>query len=169
MQINSFIDIADHITSATALILPVKKMIAECRKRGVLVLVDAAHAPGQIKVNVEDLNPDFYTGNFHKWVYTPRGCAILWIAKEHHNWCTPLVTSHMYKKGVQLEYFMQGTRDNIPFFLVPDALKFYNEIGGMVKMYFQKIQYIVIIIDIYKLPKATKTTKNSSLKLFSYN
>lgn len=114
-------------------------MITECRKRGVMVLVDAAHAPGQIKVNVEDLNPDFYTGNFHKWVYTPRGCAILWIAKEHHDWCTPLVTSHMYKKGVQLEYFMQGTRDNIPYFLVPDALEFYNEIGGMVKMYFLKI------------------------------
>lgn len=143
-------------------------MIAECRKRGVLVLVDAAHAPGQIKVNVEDLNPDFYTGTFHKWVYTPRGCAILWIAKEHHNWCTPLVTSHMYKKGVQLEYFMQGTRDNIPYFLVPDALEFYNEIGGMVKMNFLKYPIHFIIIDIYKLPKATKTTKNSSLKLFSY-
>nr|XP_022320532.1 hercynylcysteine sulfoxide lyase-like isoform X3 [Crassostrea virginica] len=135
--------VLDHITSATALILPVKKMIAECRKRGVLVLVDAAHAPGQIKVNVENLNPDFYTGNFHKWVYTPRGCAILWIAKEHHNWCTPLVTSHMYKKGVQLEYFMQGTRDNIPYFLVPDALEFYNEIGGMDRIH----QYTTDLLD----------------------
>lgn len=84
-----------------------------------------------------------YTGNFHKWVFTPRGCAILWIAKQHHDWCTPLVTSHMYKKGVQLEYFMQGTRDNIPYFLVPEALKFFSEIGGMVNNYVLVLWYAV--------------------------
>jgi selenocysteine lyase/cysteine desulfurase len=124
---------SDHITSPTALVFPLKKMIAECRKRGVMVLVDAAHAPGQLEINLEDLDPDFYTGNFHKWVYTPRGCAILWIRKDHHNWCTPLVTSHMYNKGVQLEYRVQGTRDDIPYFLVPDAIEFYQEIGGWVR------------------------------------
>lgn len=133
--INFGILIADHITSPTALVFPLKEMIAECRKRGVLVFIDGAHAPGQVEINLEELCPDFYTGNFHKWVFTPRGCAILWIAKKHHNWCTPLVTSHMYKKGVQLEYFMQGTRDNIPYFLVPEALKFFSEIGGMVNNY----------------------------------
>lgn len=99
------------------------------------MFIDGAHAPGQVENNLEELQPDFYTGNFHKWVFTPRGCAILWIAKQHHDWCTPLVTSHMYKKGVQLEYFMQGTRDNIPYFLVPEALKFFSEIGGMVNNY----------------------------------
>lgn len=127
--------LADHITSPTALVFPLREMIAECRKRRVLVFIDGAHAPGQVEINLEELRPDFYTGNFHKWVFTPRGCAILWIAKQHHDWCTPLVTSHMYKKGVQLEYFMQGTRDNIPYFLVPEALKFFSEIGGMVNNY----------------------------------
>lgn len=135
--------VLDHITSPTALVFPLREMIAECRKRGVLVFIDGAHAPGQVEINLEELQPDFYTGNFHKWVFTPRGCAILWIAKQHHDWCTPLVTSHMYKKGVQLEYFMQGTRDNIPYFLVPEALKFFSEIGGMEKIH----QYTKALLD----------------------
>jgi selenocysteine lyase/cysteine desulfurase len=107
-------------------------MIAECRKRGVLVLIDAAHAPGQLEINLEELDPDFYTGNFHKWMYSPRGCAILWIRKDHQSWCTPLVTSHMYNKGIHLEYCYQGTRDDIPYFLIPDCIQFYQEVGGWV-------------------------------------
>ncbi|XP_061184563.1 uncharacterized protein LOC133192588 [Saccostrea echinata] len=125
----------DHITSHTALVFPLKKMIEECRKRDVLVLIDGAHAPGQVELNLEDLHPDFYTGNFHKWLYAPRGCAVLWISKDHHDWCTPLVTSLMYRKNIQLEYFDQGTRDNIPYFLVPDVLDFYKQIGGMEKIH----------------------------------
>nr|XP_022334095.1 probable L-cysteine desulfhydrase, chloroplastic [Crassostrea virginica] len=123
--------VLDHITSPSALVLPLKKMIEECRKRGVLVLVDGAHAPGQVEINLEELRPDFYTGNFHKWVFTPRGCAILWVHKDHHDWCTPLVTSHMYNKGFQLEYGVQGTRDDTPYFLVPDSIQFYKDVGGM--------------------------------------
>ncbi|XP_061177974.1 uncharacterized protein LOC133186718 [Saccostrea echinata] len=126
--------VLDHIASPTALAFPVKKMIAECRKRGVMVLIDGAHAPGQMEINLEDLDPDFYTGNFHKWVFTPRGCAILWVRKDHQDWCTPLVTSHMYKKGIQLEYCVQGTRDDIPYFCVPEAIQFYKDIGGMDKI-----------------------------------
>ncbi|XP_048730048.1 uncharacterized protein LOC125647413 [Ostrea edulis] len=135
--------VLDHITSPTALVFPVKKMIAECRKRGVLVLIDAAHAPGQLEINLEQLDPDFYTGNFHKWVFTPRGCAILWIRKDHQNWCTPLVTSHMYKKGIQLEYRVQGTRDDIPYFLVPDSIQFYQDVGGRDKI----VQYTNALLD----------------------
>ncbi|XP_061177973.1 uncharacterized protein LOC133186717 [Saccostrea echinata] len=126
--------VLDHITSPTALVFPIKKMIAESRKRGVMVLIDGAHAPGQLEINLEELDPDFYTGNFHKWVFTPRGCAILWIRKEHQDWCTPLVTSHMYKKGIQLEYCIQGTRDDIPYFCVPEAIQFYKDVGGMEKI-----------------------------------
>lgn len=112
--------------------MPLKRMIEECRKRGVLVLIDGAHAPGQIEINLEELCPDFYVGNFHKWVYTPRGCAFLWVHKDHQNWCTPLVTSYMYDKGFQLEYGQQGTRDDTPYFLIPDAIQFYKDMGGRV-------------------------------------
>ncbi|XP_061177097.1 uncharacterized protein LOC133185821 [Saccostrea echinata] len=130
----SNIRLIDHISSPTALVFPLKEMIAECRKRNVLILVDGAHALGQIAVNLEDLRPDFYIGNFYKWLYSPRGCAVLWVAGEHQTWCTPLATSVMYREGFQLEFMMQGTRDNIPYYLVPAALKFYKDIGGMEKI-----------------------------------
>nr|XP_022334107.1 hercynylcysteine sulfoxide lyase-like isoform X1 [Crassostrea virginica] len=126
--------ILDHITSPTALVFPLKKMIEECRKRGVLVLVDGAHAPGQMEINLEELRPDFYTGNFHKWMYTPRGCAFLWVHKDHQGWCTPLVTSNKYKEGFQMEFCVQGTRDDIPYFLIPEAIQFYKDVGGMDKI-----------------------------------
>ncbi|XP_062566739.1 uncharacterized protein LOC134229054 [Saccostrea cucullata] len=125
----------DHISSPTALVFPLKDMIAECRKRKVLVLIDGAHALGQVAVNLDDLKPDFYIGNFYKWLYTPRGCAVLWVAEEHQTWCTPLVTSVTYRQGFQSEFMMQGTRDNIPYYLVPEALKFFKDIGGMVSIY----------------------------------
>lgn len=127
----------DHITSSTALLFPIKKMIEECRKRGVLVLIDGAHAPGQVEINLEDLCPDFYVGNFHKWLYTPRGCAFLWVHSDHQSWCTPLVTSRQYNNGFQIEFCVQGTRDDIPYFLVPDAILFLKELGGMVSNYFK--------------------------------
>lgn len=126
--------ILDHITSSTALLFPIKKMIEECRKRGVLVLIDGAHAPGQVEINLEDLCPDFYVGNFHKWLYTPRGCAFLWVHRDHQGWCTPLVTSRQYNNGFQIEFCVQGTRDDIPYFLVPDAILFLKELGGMEKV-----------------------------------
>ena len=124
----------DHITSPTALVFPLKKMIEECRKRGVLVLVDGAHAPGQMEINLEELRPDFYTGDFHKWMYTPRGCAFLWVHKDHQGWCTPLVTSNKYKEGFQMEFCVQGTRDDNPYFLIPEAIQFYKDVGGMVSL-----------------------------------
>ncbi|XP_061177980.1 uncharacterized protein LOC133186720 [Saccostrea echinata] len=126
--------VLDNITSPTALKLPLKEMISECRKRSVMVLIDGAHAPGQVEINLEELSPDFYVGNFHKWVYTPRGCAFLWIHKDHQDWCTPLVTSHMYKKGFQKEFCTQGTRDDIPYFLLPESIKFYHDVGGREKI-----------------------------------
>lgn len=97
-------------------------------------MIDGAHAPGQVDIKLEELSPDFYVGNFHKWMYTPRGCGVLWVRKEHHDWCTPLVTSHMYKKGFQMEFFVQGTRDDIPYFLIPDSIQFHQDVGGRVSV-----------------------------------
>ncbi|XP_021365491.1 probable L-cysteine desulfhydrase, chloroplastic [Mizuhopecten yessoensis] len=123
--------VIDHITSSTAVVMPIKKIIQVCREHNVMSMIDGAHAPGQVPIDMKDLDPDFYTGNLHKWAYTPRGCALLYVRKEHHAWVRPLVTSWYYLKEFTMEFFMQGTRDDCAYVTVPDALQFYDDLGGM--------------------------------------
>ncbi|XP_070532415.1 uncharacterized protein [Ptychodera flava] len=130
---NSSIKIAiiDHITSSTALVIPIKELIKLCREIGVQTFIDGAHAPGQIALNIEELQPDYYTGDLHKWLYTPRGAAFLWINPKHHNIIKPLVTSHNCKQSMQKQFFQRGTQDNSTYLSAPAAIKFYTDIGGM--------------------------------------
>ncbi|XP_052092722.1 uncharacterized protein LOC127729107 isoform X2 [Mytilus californianus] len=127
--------VIDHITSPSAIRMPIEKLIPLCKEFGVLSLIDGAHAPGQIPLNLKELDADFYTGNFHKWLYTPRGCAILYVKRTHQDWVRPLVTSHGHKTTFQNDFFEQGTRDDSPYCVVPDALTFYKDIGGYDKIY----------------------------------
>lgn len=72
----------DHITSPTNLVLPVRELAAVCRRRGVLVMIDGAHAPGQLPLTLSELGVDWYAGNLHKWCYCPKGVAVLYTAAE---------------------------------------------------------------------------------------
>lgn len=124
------IAVMDHITSPSAIRMPIEKLIPLCREFGVLSMIDGAHAPGHIPLNIRELDADFYAGNLHKWLYAPRGCALLYVKKEHQGWVKPVVTSHGHKTSFQHDFFCQGTRDETPFCVAPEAIKFYNAIGG---------------------------------------
>jgi len=91
--------IVDHIGSPTGLVFPVRELIPELQNKGILVLVDAAHAPGMVDVEIEDLKPDFWTGNFHKWCCAPRGSAGLWVREDHRKDVKPIVTSWYLSDG----------------------------------------------------------------------
>lgn len=114
--------IVDHITSATALILPVAELVALARARGVAVLVDGAHAPGLLPLSIGALSPDFYTGNLHKWVCAPKGSAILWVHPDWRARTHPSVTSHGYGLGLAPEFEWTGTFDPTAWLAVPAAL-----------------------------------------------
>jgi selenocysteine lyase/cysteine desulfurase len=92
-----------HITSVPALILPIKELTEECHKRGVMVLVDGAHAMGQIPINITDLGADFYLSNGHKWFYTLKGSAFLWVKKELQPLISPTVISFEGEVRLQRE------------------------------------------------------------------
>lgn len=119
-----------HITSATALIFPVKEIVDAFRGKNIYTVIDAAHAPGQIPVNISEIDPDFYTGNCHKWMMAPKGTAFLYARKDMQHLLVPSVISwgmtHKAPTSSRFidEFEYQGTRDISGFLAVPAAIKF---------------------------------------------
>jgi len=122
--------VLDHITSPSALVLPIAGMIALCRARGVPVLVDGAHAPGQVPLDLIALGPDWYAGNCHKWLMAPKGCAFLWAAPQHRATTHAHVLSHGLGAGLAAEFDWTGTRDPSAFLAVTEAIAFHARLGG---------------------------------------
>ena len=122
-----------HISSPTALIFPVQEVCRRAREAGILTVVDGAHAPGQIPLNLEDIGADFYVGNLHKWLCAPKGAGFLYARPEAQRLLKPLVISHgweMLPEGPTrfVDYHQnQGTRDVAAFLAVPDAIRFQAE------------------------------------------
>ncbi len=121
--------IADHITADSALLLPVADIIARCHARGVPVLIDGAHAPGAIALDIPALGADWYTGNLHKWAWAPRSSGILWVAPERQAALRPAVISWGLDQGLAAEFDLPGTRDPSPHLAAPAALDLMREIG----------------------------------------
>jgi isopenicillin-N epimerase len=121
-----------HITSPTALIFPVVEICRRARRAGILCVVDGAHAPGQISLNLYEVGADIYTGACHKWMLSPKGSSFLYARKEIQERLDPLVISWGYDSdpgfgsGNQfIDYHeWQGTRDPAPFLAVPTAIEF---------------------------------------------
>jgi len=122
--------VIDHITSQTALVLPLADIAAACHRHGVVVLADGAHAPGAIPLDVESLGVDFYVANLHKWLWTPRSCGFVWAADEHVAHLHPTVISWGYRNGLAAEFDLVGTRDPSPFLTAPYAISLWKEWGG---------------------------------------
>ena len=112
-----------HITSPTALVLPVEEICAAARRAGVLSIVDGAHAPGQLPLDLEALGADVYAGNCHKWLSAPKGAAFLWARPEHQAWIDPLVVSWGYDGDFAARHGWQGTRDPAAVLAVPAAIE----------------------------------------------
>ena len=128
-----------HITSSTALIFPAAEICAAARERGIATFVDGAHAPGQIPVDLDAINADFYVGNCHKWLCAPKGSAFLHARSEHHAMLEANVFSWGYAEGTDeqtgFDDFLgttlferrmqwQGTQDISAWLAVPAALDF---------------------------------------------
>jgi len=125
--------VLDHVTSATALVFPVAELVALCRSRGVPVLVDGAHAPGMLDLDLPALGADWYTGNCHKWLCAAKGCAFLWANPERPEARAdlhPAVISHHLGQPFPREFDWIGTRDFSAWLSVDEALAFHGDLGG---------------------------------------
>jgi isopenicillin-N epimerase len=128
----------DHVTSDTAMVFPVERLVRELGSRGVDVLVDGAHAPGMLPLNVSRLKPAWYTGNLHKWVCAPKGAAFLWAREDKQADLQPSVISHGNNRPrhghtpFQDRFDWAGTFDPSAWFCVPAAIEWMERLfpGG---------------------------------------
>ena len=127
----------DHVTSPTALVFPVDRLVSGLRERGVETLVDGAHAPGMVPVELDHLGAAFYTGNAHKWLCAPKGAAFLHVRRDLQKAIHPTVISHGYSTDVggasfRAEFDWTGTADPTPFLCLGDAIDYVGSLlpGG---------------------------------------
>lgn len=121
--------IIDHIASRSAIVFPVAEITAALKAKGARVLVDGAHALGQISLDLEAIGADWYTANAHKWLYSPKGSALFYAAQEVAPRTVPLSVSHWHELGFPLAFDYVGTRDISAFLSVPAALSFIDGFG----------------------------------------
>jgi len=127
---NTRLVIMDHVTSPSALLLPVERIAAVCRQANTAFLIDGAHGPGQIDVDLTAIGADWYVGNCHKWLAAPKGCGFLWSRSERQANLHPTTISHGYEAGYLAEFDWTGTQDPSALLSVPTAIDFHHWLGG---------------------------------------
>jgi isopenicillin-N epimerase len=122
--------VIDHVASASAVEHPVAVIAAMCRDRGIKVLVDGAHTPGLLDLNVDSIDADWYVGNFHKWICAPKGAAFLAVSRRPTAPIHPLAISHAYGQPFPTAFDKIGTHDATAILSVPSAITFHERLGG---------------------------------------
>jgi isopenicillin-N epimerase len=118
-----------HITSETALLLPVERIVTDARASGLVTIVDGAHAVAQVDLDLGTLGADFYSGNCHKWLCAPKGAGFLYVAPEWRDRIGGAIVSWGYAEPSSFisRAERQGTRDSAAYLAVPDAIAFVQE------------------------------------------
>jgi isopenicillin-N epimerase len=121
--------VLDHIVSETGVVLPIRELVARCHARGVRVLVDGAHVPGQLPLEIPAIAADWYVANLHKWAFAPRSCGILWATPDARQDLHPPVISWGLDEGFTAEFDWTGTRDPSAWLAAPAGLEFLRRLG----------------------------------------
>ena len=121
--------VLDHITSFSGAVLPAADLVAICHANGTPVLVDGAHAPGMLNLDLESIGADYYVGNCHKWLWAPKGCAFLHASKERQLELKPTVISLRQGEGFPYSFDWTGTKDPSAYLALRAGLEFHTWLG----------------------------------------
>lgn len=126
-----------HISSMPTMIEPVESLTALSRQHGALSLVDGAHAPGVLEIDVQKIDCDFYLGNCHKWLFAPKGSAFMWVRRslQTMTFPEPTVISSSGERDFVGRFAYTGTRDYSALCAIPAGLAFWRFLGGYKKIY----------------------------------
>lgn len=133
---NTRLLLLDHVTSATGCIMPLQKIVPYFESKGIEVLVDGAHGPGMLPLNMNEIGASYYTGNCHKWICSPKGSAILHVREDKRKAIFPLQFSHLNDKYIgsnkewASQFFWPGTDDFSAILCIPFAINYMSEIAG---------------------------------------
>jgi selenocysteine lyase/cysteine desulfurase len=119
----------DHMSSYPTCILPIKRLAQLCHEHDIAVMVDGAQVMGQIPLYLDDIGADFYTANAHKWMYSPKGTAFLYVDKKWHHMIQPIVISSEYGDDFVTNFQYVGTRDYTPYMAIHEAMDFRQTLG----------------------------------------
>ncbi len=121
--------VLDHVTSISALVMPIKDLVRVAHAQGCAVLVDGAHAPGAVPVDVTAIDADWYTGNLHKWAWAPRSCGFLWARADRQAGLHAPIISWGLDQGLAAELDWQGTYDPTAALCAPEGIAMLRDIG----------------------------------------
>jgi isopenicillin-N epimerase len=122
--------VLDAITSPSGIRFPFEAAVSLSHKHGVPVLIDGAHAPGMIALDLNAIDADWFTGTLHKWMFAAKGCAFLHARRDRQDDLHPTSISHFYGQGFQTEFEWIGTRDATAWLSLPAALDYIEARGG---------------------------------------
>lgn len=134
LSVRTRLAIFDHVASHSALKLPVPELTRLAREAGARVMIDGAHAPGMVPLDIATTGAQWYVGNLHKWYFAPRSCGFLWTAPAVQKFTHPLAISHGYGEGYITEFDWTGTRDVSAALAAPAGLDFHRKLGGTALM-----------------------------------
>ncbi len=121
--------VIDHIASPTGIVFPVKEITELLKRKGIPVLIDGAHAPGMLDLDVNSIGADWYVGNCHKWMFASKGCAFLYTSEGKIDDTVPLNISLGYDNGYRKMFDWTGTKNPVHWLTITDAIDFYNSFG----------------------------------------
>ena len=143
--------IASHVTSATALVMPIEAIANMLKARAIALCVDGPHAPAHIDMNIDEIDCDFYTASCHKWLCAPLGSGFLYVHPARQTQIVPAVTSWgrllpAIPQSWDEEFTWTGTRDPSPYLSIPSAIEFMSERVG-ISSFRQRTQYLASVAE----------------------